>query len=43
VIKDYYLMLGNAKSAMKDKNDFAEVIQATKAFLPPEKTGCKMA
>jgi branched-chain amino acid transport system substrate-binding protein len=42
VIKDYYLMLGKAKSAMKDKNDYAEIIQATKAFLPPEKTGCKM-
>lgn len=43
VIKDYYLMLGKAKGAMKDKNDFAEVISATKAFLPPDKTGCKMA
>jgi branched-chain amino acid transport system substrate-binding protein len=42
VIKDYYLMLGKAKSAMKDKNDFAEVVGATKAFLPPDKTGCKM-
>jgi branched-chain amino acid transport system substrate-binding protein len=43
VIKDYYLMIGKAKSAMKDKNDFAEVLAATKAFLPPDKTGCKMA
>ncbi|MDE3176157.1 MAG: ABC transporter substrate-binding protein [Pseudomonadota bacterium] len=42
VIKDYYLMLGKAKSAMKDKNDFAEILAATKAFLPPDKTGCKM-
>ena len=42
VIKDYYLMLGKAKSAMKDKNDLAEVVGATKAFLPPDKTGCKM-
>lgn len=42
VIKDYYLMLGKAKGAMKDKNDFADVISATKAFLPPDKTGCKM-
>jgi branched-chain amino acid transport system substrate-binding protein len=42
VIKDYYLMLGKAKSAMKDKNDFADIVAATKAFLPPEKTGCKM-
>jgi branched-chain amino acid transport system substrate-binding protein len=43
VIKDYYLMLGKAKGAMKDKNDFADIIAATKAFLPPEKTGCKMS
>ena len=43
VIKDYYLMLGKATSAMKDKNDYAEIVAATKAFLPPEKTGCKMA
>lgn len=42
VIKDYYLMIGKAKSAMKDKNDLAEVLAATKAFLPPDKTGCKM-
>lgn len=43
VIKDYYLMRGKAQSAMQDKNDFAEVIAATKAFLPPDKTGCKMS
>ncbi|MBV8471774.1 MAG: ABC transporter substrate-binding protein [Hyphomicrobiales bacterium] len=42
VIKDYYLMLGKAKSAMKDKNDFADIVAATKAFLAPDKTGCKM-
>ncbi len=42
VIKDYYLMLGKPKSAMKDKNDFADIVSATKAFLPPDKTGCKM-
>jgi branched-chain amino acid transport system substrate-binding protein len=42
VIKDYYLMLGKAKGAMKDKNDFADIVAATKAFLPPDKTGCKM-
>lgn len=43
VIKDYYLMLGKAKSAMKDKNDYVDIIAATKAFLPPDKTGCKMS
>jgi len=42
VIKDYYLMLGKPKAAMKDKNDFCDVVAATKAFLPVEKTGCKM-
>jgi branched-chain amino acid transport system substrate-binding protein len=43
VVKDYYLMLGKAKSAMKDKNDLCDVIAATKALLPPDKTGCQMA
>ncbi len=42
VIKDYYLLVGKAKAAMKDPNDFADVVAATKAFLPPDKTGCKM-
>ncbi len=42
VIKDYYLMRGKAKSAMKDKNDLIDIVAATKAFLPPEKTGCRM-
>jgi branched-chain amino acid transport system substrate-binding protein len=43
VIKDYYLMLGKAKSAMKDKNDLCDVLAASKPFLPVDKTGCKMA
>jgi len=43
VVKDYYLMLGKAKSAMKDKNDLCDVVAATKALPPPEKTGCQMA
>jgi branched-chain amino acid transport system substrate-binding protein len=43
VIKDYYLMLGKARSAMRDPNDFAEIVQGTKAFQPPERTGCRMA
>ncbi|KQP38305.1 branched-chain amino acid ABC transporter substrate-binding protein [Methylobacterium sp. Leaf104] len=42
VIKDYYLLKGKAKSAMKDKDDFAEVIQSGKSFLSPEAAGCKM-
>jgi branched-chain amino acid transport system substrate-binding protein len=39
VIKDYYLLKGKAKSAMKDKNNFAEVIQSGKSFLSPEAAG----
>ena len=34
---------GKAKGAMKDKNDFCDVVAATKALPPPEKTGCQMA
>jgi branched-chain amino acid transport system substrate-binding protein len=41
-VKDYYLMLGKAKGAMKDKNDLCDVVAATKALLPPDKTGCRM-
>jgi branched-chain amino acid transport system substrate-binding protein len=43
VIKDYYLMLGKPRSAMRDAADFAEVLAGTKAFQPPERTGCRMA
>ena len=42
VIKDYYLMLGKPKAKMADKNDYADVVAATKAFLPPDQTGCRM-
>jgi branched-chain amino acid transport system substrate-binding protein len=42
VIKNYYLMVGKARSAMRDADDFADVVAATKAFLPPDQTGCKM-
>ncbi|MBR1125938.1 ABC transporter substrate-binding protein [Bradyrhizobium lablabi] len=43
VIKNYYLMRGKARSAMRDADDFAEILQATKAFMSPEQAGCKMA
>lgn len=43
VIKSYYLMRGKAKSAMRDGDDFAEVVAATKPFLSPVDAGCKMA
>ncbi|MDA8248193.1 MAG: ABC transporter substrate-binding protein [Rhodospirillales bacterium] len=43
VIKDYYLMRGKPRSAMHDKNDFVEILAATKAFRPVDQTGCHMA
>lgn len=43
VIKDYYLMLGKARSAMRDPADFADVVAGTRAFLPPGRTGCRMS
>lgn len=42
VIKDYYLLKGKAKSEMKDKVDYADVVSAGKSFLDPEAAGCKM-
>jgi branched-chain amino acid transport system substrate-binding protein len=43
VIKNYYLMQGKAKAAMRDADDFADVLKATKAFQSPDQTGCKMS
>ena len=43
VIKDYYLLKGKAKSRMKDKDDYAEVISAGMSFVPVDKTLCMMA
>ena len=43
VIKDYYLLKGKAKSAMKDKDDYADIVHSGKSFLSPEAAGCKMA
>jgi branched-chain amino acid transport system substrate-binding protein len=42
ILKDYYLMLGKPKAKMQDKDDYIDILSATKAFLPPDKTGCKM-
>jgi branched-chain amino acid transport system substrate-binding protein len=42
VLKDYYLMVGKPKAKMQDKDDYIDILSATKAFLPPDKTGCKM-
>jgi branched-chain amino acid transport system substrate-binding protein len=43
VLKNYYLLKGKAKSKMKDKDDYADVVSIGKAFLPLEQTQCKMA
>ncbi len=42
VIKDYYLLKGKSKAAMRDKDDYADIIHAGKSFLSPEQAGCKM-
>jgi branched-chain amino acid transport system substrate-binding protein len=43
VIKNYYLLKGKAKSAMKDKDDYADIINFGKSFQSPEQAQCKMA
>lgn len=42
VLKNYYLLKGKAKSKMKDKDDFVDVISSGKSFLPLDQTECKM-
>lgn len=43
VIKNYYLLKGKAKSAMKDKDDYADIVSFGRSFLSPEQAMCKMA
>ncbi|MBN2752698.1 MAG: ABC transporter substrate-binding protein [Rhodospirillaceae bacterium] len=43
VIKDYYLLKGKAKSAMKDADDLATVVSAGQSFPQGDKILCKMA
>ena len=43
VIKNYYLLKGKAKSKMKNKDDYVDVLSSGKSFLPVDKTGCKRA
>ena len=43
VIKNYYLLKGKAKSKMRSKDDYADIISFGKSFLAPDKTMCKMA
>ncbi len=42
VLKNYYLLKGKAKSAMKDKDDYAEIVSSGQSFLPLDQTGCKI-
>ncbi|MEA4839273.1 MAG: ABC transporter substrate-binding protein [Rhodospirillaceae bacterium] len=43
VIKDYYLLKGKAKSAMKDADDLATLISSGQSFPQGDKIACKMA
>ncbi|MBA3589745.1 ABC transporter substrate-binding protein [Methylibium sp.] len=42
VLKDYYLLKAKGKAAMKNKDDYVDVISSGRSFLSPEKAGCKM-
>jgi len=42
VIKNYYLLKGKAKSKMRNKNDYADIISSGKSFLALDKTMCKL-
>jgi branched-chain amino acid transport system substrate-binding protein len=42
VLKNYYLLRGKGKSAMKDKDDYADILSSGQSFLPVAQTGCKL-
>ncbi|MBF6616899.1 MAG: ABC transporter substrate-binding protein [Candidimonas sp.] len=42
VIKNYYLLKGKGKSAMKDEDDYADIVDAGQSFLSPQEAGCKL-
>lgn len=42
VIKNYYLLKAKAKSAMKDKDDYADIVNSGQSFLSPEEAKCTM-
>lgn len=41
VLKSYYLLRGKAKSKMRNKDDYMDVLSSGKSFLPIDQTGCK--
>ena len=43
VLKSYYLLKGKAKSKMKNKDDYADIVSSGKSFLAVDQTGCKLA
>jgi branched-chain amino acid transport system substrate-binding protein len=43
VLRDFYLIKGKAKSQMRDKDDYADIISHGRSFLAPDIAGCKMA
>jgi len=42
VIKDYYLLRGNARASVKDPDQLASVVSAGKSFVTQAKSLCKM-
>ena len=43
VLRDFYLIKGKAKAQMRDKDDYADIVNSGRHFLSPEAAGCKMA
>jgi branched-chain amino acid transport system substrate-binding protein len=43
VLKNYYLLKGKAKTKMKNKDDYVDILSSGKSFLPINQTGCKKA
>jgi len=43
VLKNYYLLRGKAKSKMRNKDDYMDLLSSGKSFLPIDQTGCKRA
>lgn len=43
VVKDGYFMKGKSKAAMKDKDDFLELLSTGRDFIPVDQAGCRMA
>jgi len=43
VLRDFYLIKGKAKAAMRDADDYADIVSAGRHFLSPQAAGCTMA